>query len=149
MKHDKLFESYVTELREIIEAAEDWWDALIAAESERTQGRDSAEAALRERWPFGPTSHPWVIATYRKYYLLCEQLNKDSERTEPEEKPIGVSEDDWGTEDEEEEEGEGQGPVNPRDFLVDWLSGGETEDLYEVMLHMVFVPIGIKDGECV
>ncbi|MCK5527685.1 MAG: hypothetical protein KAJ05_11095 [Candidatus Latescibacteria bacterium] len=148
MKHDKLFESYVTELREIIEAAEDWWDALIAAESERTQGRDAAEAALRERWPFGATSHPWVIATYRKYYLLCEQLNKDSEKTEPEEEPIEVSEDYWGTEEEEDEE-EGQGPVKPGDFMVDWLSGAETEDLYEVMLYMVFVPIGIKDGECV
>lgn len=145
-KYDKLFELYVTELRKVVDAAKGWWEALIAAESKRTEDRDAAEAALRERWPFGPTSHPWVIATYRKYYLLCEQLNKDSEKTEPEEEPIGASEDDWGTEDEEEE---GQGPVNPGDFMVDWLSGADTEDLYEVMLYMLFVPIGIKDSECV
>lgn len=142
--YSKFFESYITELRQIKKATETCWEALVAAEMKLTQDRSAAEAALRERWPFGPTSHPWVIATFRKYYLLCEQLNKKREESELEKPPVTPSDEDWGIEDEEKE---GGGSVNPRVLMWDWLSGGETEDLYQFMLFLVFVPIGLKDGE--
>lgn len=140
--HDDLFPLYVAELRAAKEAAEHWWVALLAQEAARTQDRTKAEQAVRERWPFGPTSHPWVITVFRKYYLLCEALNRELGEPGfgPEEHP--ASEEHWG---EEREDLEGTGYVSPRDFTLGWLAGEGMEDLEEFTQFMVFVPIGIKN----
>ena len=140
-EHDKLLEAYVAELRQSKAAAEAWWESLVAQEMARQSDRGAAEAAVQRRWPFGPVSHPWVIATYRKYYLECEQLNKKAAKPADGDASPGGS--GWGVEVEAEDEG----PILPRVFVVDLLSGEETGDLYEFILSMKYVPIGMEHGE--
>src|SRR5262245_52024710 len=68
-RYERLFKDYVAEMRRSMNAANEWWDRLQTREIERTRIRKKAMAQLEERWPFGPASHPFVLATYRKYFL--------------------------------------------------------------------------------
>jgi hypothetical protein len=95
--------------------------------------------APEDLWPMGPASHPWVIATYRTYFFRCAELNRRHRRgaqvarTTPREEDWGVGDGDvtadW---------------IEPKTFVLDLLAGGDTHDLYEFLLSLVFVPIGIK-----
>jgi hypothetical protein len=141
--HDQLFKSYVDALRGDKSRAEGWWQTLLEAETSGTGDRDAAERNLRQRWPFGPASHPWVIATYRRCFLECDRINRSVDAS-PE--PVSQSADEgWGT----NEPSRDDGPITPRVLLVDLLSGGPNEDLYKFILPLVFVPIGQKNGEFV
>jgi hypothetical protein len=143
-RFEDLFEAYVAELRGSMTTAEAWWQQLIDDESVRQKA--TAELTPAERWPFGPGSHPWVIATYRKYYFLCKQLNEELAReaqvTTRDEETEGL----WGSESEEQKPTR---EVEPKVFVLDLLEGGDTEDLFQFLLSMVFVPIGMKNEESV
>jgi hypothetical protein len=133
---EMLFREYAEELRQSKEFAERWWRALQERESARP-----GPVPLADLWPMGPVSHPRVIATYRKYYFRCVELNAHVRQGVGE--PLGAGapvEDDWGSDDDERI----ADTVEPRTFVLDLLAGGETNDLYEFMLALVFVPIGMK-----
>ncbi len=142
--HDELFDAYVAELREAVEQAERWWNELLAEESSRTFEASSGGSAVRERWPFGVVSHPRIIGVYRKYFLLCDELNRriEAEMEAPDATP--AREEEWGEPSDDDAQ-----IVLPRSFVIDRLEGGENEDLHELMLSMVFNPVGLRDGEFV
>jgi|SRR6185295_2786392 len=134
----QLKNEYARELRDSKAAAELWWKELNQSYSDGQMQTNPVEL-----WPLGPVSHPWVIATYRKYYFLCLELNnKTRESTGA---PFVVEkEEDWGNADEDISIAY---EVEPKVFVLDSLSGGETNDLYEFLLSLVFVPIGLKADE--
>jgi len=139
--HDELFDSYVRELRAAKEASETWWAELVG-EATRPDGDGKlAETLVRERWPFGPSSHPWVIAVFRKYWLACHALNEETGAlaadAEPSDPDAG-----WGA--------DTPAPIStvpPRVFTIERLAAPATEELYDFILSLRFVPIGDKYGE--
>ena len=155
--YQTLFTSYVAELSDAKDSAEAWWNQLIKREARGAGSLEAAEARARERWPFGPTSHPYVIRVYRKYFIACEQLNETtlSQAAAPDAEP---SESDWGTEEGSETESsvpadeqgidEPDGPVDPPLLLFEFLYG-RRQDLAEFMMFLVFAPIGEADNRSV
>jgi hypothetical protein len=138
-EYTELLADYVAALSESKRAAERWWVELNDQYSKNPQG-----AKPQELWPMGPASHPRVIATYRKFFFLCAELNrslKERDRTDSTEKLPDES--DWGVEDI----AKSAEIIEPKIFVLDLLSGGETDDLYEFLLSLVLVPIGIKNDE--
>jgi hypothetical protein len=142
-EHDSLFDAYVSELRSARELAETWWSALEAAE--RARGGDDVAVRLARRWPFGPASHPWVIAVYRKYWLACDDLNQRLVEAAPSRRARPVAEADWGRDDDEPEISQ----VPPRTLVVEQLEREGLADLHELVLMLPFVPIGQKHQELV
>lgn len=142
MTHDDLLASYAAELRGAKNAAEAWWAELVAEAMPADGDAKRAEAIVRERWPFGPASHPWVIAVFRKYWLACHSLNEENAALADSDSEPADPDEGWGE--------DSQSPtttVPPRVFAIERLSGGDTEDLYDFILSLLFVPIGEKDGE--
>lgn len=139
---EELRVAYAAELRESKDAAEHWWNDL----NERYKAEAGSEKP-EDLWPMGAASHPWVIATYRKYFFLCVELNrKVRERSSPiASRNEAASEQDWGTDDIEPD----VDTIEPKLFVLTQLLGGETHDLYEFLLSLVFVPIGLKADELV
>ncbi len=136
LEFEMLLREYAEELRQSKEFAERWWRALHARES-----TSPGPVPVAELWPMGPASHPRVIATYRKYYFRCVELNIRVKHGAVE--PLGagaISEEDWGSDDDEHI----ADTVEPKTFVLDLLAGGDTHDLYEFLLALVFVPIGMK-----
>jgi hypothetical protein len=145
-----LFEQYVDELSKAKKATTAWWRRLISAESAQGLSPQQAEERVRERWPMGPTGHPRVLATYRKFFIACEQLNnavsaeykkklqeEDAQEIggwgveDPDRAQSAESSDDWGEE----------SIIDPPRFLVEMLVG-RRDDLAEFMMFLVFSPIG-------
>src|SRR5450432_4609363 len=98
-------------MRECKQMAEQWWREL----GER-HARNSEAAEPKELWPMGPPSHPWVIATFRKYYFLCAELNRKIESELQQRPAVGVMPDEsqWGRDEEEEAR---DGPIDPMVFV--------------------------------
>jgi len=158
-RYQKLFDDYVDEMRESMGTAKKWWKKLQHAETKRLGSSKEADAELRERWPFGPASHPVVLATYRKYFLSCEELNREIEaledaeedEEEDEDEDEEETEDSWGEEDEEEEEDEDdfgaeENPIPAWNLLIDRLVGRD-DDLSDFLSGMVYAPIGLVDED--
>jgi hypothetical protein len=163
-EYEELFVHYVAELRQAIARSDKWWQGLQQKERARATSEDEAMLTLERRWPFGPSTHPWVLGVYRKYYLLVEELNaRASGDPGPPESP--PTEEDWGDEgssttlhgatDKAETDdiatqlllvGEDSPfyeahTVRPRTFLVDALYG-RADDLAESMTWIILTPIG-------
>lgn len=137
----ELFQQYVGELQHVYDRALSWWAALIQAEDRHDAS--IGERAVEERWPCGPVSHPLVIAVFRKYFLLCCELNdeliKADVNNEDVDKDIG-NEGYWGSlEKEEEEEVLFQ---EPRFVLMERLEQ-EYPELGLFVNGLVFSPIGV------
>jgi len=146
-RHEALFAQYVAELEEVKGLAEAWWQAVLSELTARMGDPGAAERELRARWPFGPTSHPWVIAVFRKFYLQCDALNREIEEARGDgDEAAPAQEEEWGR---EEEERESEQRVPPWVFLADQLGAEGKEDLYNFVLSMVLVPVGMKNGELV
>jgi hypothetical protein len=64
---EEIQRAYLAELRGIAPEIQGWWSGLLA--------RDGEEAVWL-RWPTGPSSHPRVLAIFRKYYFRIEELNR-------------------------------------------------------------------------
>lgn len=163
--YDKLFDEYVEELRKAKGVAEAWWDDLLAAETQKAGGDPVAgEAAVRNRWPVGPASHPVVIAVIRKYYLACFEMNEqggspvtgrraadddggydpaveDEEEPDPD-APGGDADE---SEEEEDDEDDYVDEVYPNLFVADWLLDDPTQDLAEFVEVLTYWPIGLDE----
>lgn len=132
-----LFEDYVVELRDSKKRAETWFRELVKAHDKNPNAPDP-----KRLWPMGAASHPWVIATVRKFWFLCIELDAGERRSVAND---GPAEPDWG---QEESAGEVEyGPILPKVFIYDLLSGEETGDLYNFLQFLCFVPIGVKNEE--
>jgi len=141
-EHDRLFQQYVQELRQSMALALDWWNEVIADETLKSE--EGAEMRVARRWPFGAASHPYVIATYRKYFLECERLNDDIRRrvssiSSGSSSPLD-REEDWGITDPMDALDHAV-PVSGWVLLIDRLRGSHNE-LARFMSHFVFQPIG-------
>ena len=139
---ENLRKAYAAELRESKDAAERWWKELTESFARKPDGPKPEDL-----WPMGPVSHPWVIATYRKYFFQCVELNTKTLRSGAEISNNRVaSEEDWGSEDDASSTAD---TIEPKVFVLDLLSGGDTHDLYEFLLSLVLIPIGLKADELV
>ena len=78
----------------------------MAQETELARSAEGAERSIRPRWPMMASSHPYVIAVYRKYYLQIEQINEETFKKWNAKDEIGGGQEeaDWGVTDEDEEE---------------------------------------------
>jgi hypothetical protein len=132
--------AYVAEMRESKQMAEAWWRGL-----QDSYTQESGALTLRELWPMGPASHPWVIGTFRKYYFECADLNKKIEESQKASNlPHPGEELSWGWQQRTQNS---EGPIDPKVFVLDLLSGRDTQDLYEFLQFLVFIPIGVKNQE--
>jgi hypothetical protein len=148
-----LFDNYVAELHIAKDLATKWWDDLLIAETDRTGSPEEAERVVTTRWPYGAASHPYVIATFRKYYIACEQLNDEIQRraTSAVAAPEVESEADWGSETEASEDDDlwnDDDPIRPDIVLIEALSGRDDE-LSEFMELYVFASLGEIDNRTV
>jgi hypothetical protein len=144
-EYDQLFASYVVELRDSMARALAWWEEMITREAVHVGSIDEAMSNIRRRWPFGPASHPYVIATYRKYFLACELLN-EHRRNNAGQNAINcvdsqVDNDGWGIDDVLDAPGDVAGPMHGWILLVDRLRGSHN-DLAEFLNGLVLQPIG-------
>jgi len=155
-RYKLLFDDYVTELDRARTFTEAWWQRLLDQELAGGHTPEQAEEAVRRRWPMGPTSHPRVLAVYRRFYIACEGLNEEvmaaqARRTREAEERGHAG---WGVEDPpdaaaSDDDGWGdEWQVDPPGLLVDALFG-RRDDLGEFMARMVFAPIGEEDGRSV
>ena len=137
----ELFREYVADLTAAKDHAETWWAALLEAEAQRLGDRASAEETLNQRWPLGPTSHPRVVAVYRKYYRACSAISNALDA-------VAAARDEH--EDEIEEDDDPFSTVSTGTFLIDYLCD-ESDALGEFLLHkwcsfrskhMPYSPIG-------
>lgn len=156
--HHRLFLEYVAELRLAQMHALTWWQDLARREAASVGDAQAAEQRIQRRWPFGPTSHPIVLAVYRKYFIACERLN-ESIQMQASPTQGASSEDDWGVEDLNELAGgddvdreaafwNSLGPVDPPVFLVELLYGRQ-DDLGDFLAYLVYSPIGERDNRSV
>ena len=159
-RYQLLFEQYVQELQVARSAVLLWWEGLLRANVEQAGSLLVAEENIRIRWPFGPTSHPHVIAVYRKYYLACEELNRRIDAEAALRSPLDPqeSESDWGVEDKSSTSGEESGGeesgdedwgeeefIDPPTFLFEMLEG-RNDELAEFMTYFVYPCIGEENG---
>lgn len=146
--YQQLFEDYVAEMRGAQAVAVAWWDGLLAREM--APGIDAAQADERvsERWPMGAVSHPFVIATFRKWALRCQALNDAADSAaEADDEPQDDDDPDDGWGDEEDDDADLdladlEAPVEPRELLVEMLPG-RADDLAQFLADFVFVPLGL------
>ena len=152
-RHQALFAHYVESLSLAKAAAEQWWAALLAAETQQLGSPEAAQQAVLERWPFGPTSHPYVIAVYRECFIACERINAAIEAgVAASPPPYEAQEDDWGAPAEapvaEDNFWQEESPISPNVLLVDMLAGGHPE-LEAFISFLVFPAIGEEDERSV
>jgi hypothetical protein len=142
--HEQLFEEYVAELRIAMSRALDWWNSLVSEQG--AAGHKDALTQLTVRWPFGPSSHPYVVATYRKYFLACEQLNEAIRKAAATGKTVRFEDADeetwWGNENSPAAETSGEGSISPWVLLIDRLRGSHN-DLARFMSGFVFQPVAV------
>jgi len=149
-RYQILFENYVTDLNTARSAALQWWQRVLENENQKTTSIQISEENLRKRWPFGPASHPYIIAIYRKYYLACVELNNQIELEQssaPEQPELNNLESDWGEIEDEVYEltddevwGE-EWVIDPPTLLFEMLED-KYDDLREFMTYFVFPCIG-------
>ncbi|AZO16728.1 MULTISPECIES: hypothetical protein [unclassified Mesorhizobium] len=137
----KIQDSYIAELRAAIPDVKKWWKAQLKKNEEKSYpGGLTVDFATR--WPTELGAHPRLIAIFRKYFLLAEELNLELEeqgRKYVEDEPGEL----WGR----DVPPPTREQVIPIDLLVNDLED-ENDDLYEVMETMFFIPIGVgKDGD--
>jgi len=151
----ELFTRYVAELHVAKDLATKWWDDLLMAEAIRTGSPEEAERVVTSRWPYGAASHPYVIATFRKYYIACEQVNEELQKraaAAPVENAAADDEADWGTDTEATEDDDDlwndPDPIRPDIVLIEALSGRDDE-LAEFMEMYLFSCLGEIDNRTV
>jgi hypothetical protein len=152
-EYQRLFRRYVNDLHAAKDAATEWWDNLLARETSERGSREEAEREVARRWPFGPASHPYINAVYRKYFIECEQLNQRMGEGSEGESDEDDSEEDWGVTGDGDAEGEVEdddidGPLDPPVLLLEMLAGRDDE-LADFMAGCVYSPIGEEDGRSV
>lgn len=143
--YGQLFRSYVADLTKAVEEETERLERIRSINRPQFKSDEAFED-----W-FGANFDPVpcqgrVIAVFRKYFLSCEQLNKQMEVTGK-----AFTEEDLETYEYQEGESFLDNPyirnVNPKDFTVGWLTI-ENEELFHIINAMPYYPIGIdEDGE--
>lgn len=126
-RHDKLFCKYADDMKKAKLASETWWKELIVSETKKVGARDIAIEHIKQRWPLGPASHPYVVAVLRKYWLACEELNQEITNL--------------GDDSEDDE------PESPIIFLCDYFFDGKHDKLAAFIAPLNYWPIGTDDSE--
>lgn len=117
--HRRLLEEYLAELRRSAKDAIRWWNGLVEGIRERTGA--SEDRAQRDVWadvPAGPATHAHVLATLRRYWLRCAELNASllpSDRVPPEQLVLG------------------------------WLMELGESELVGMLGHLTYFPVGLDD----
>jgi len=137
-RHEKLYSQYAKDLRVVKVAAERWWRSLLLAVEDKAKDAARAAQAVQLRWPAGAPSHPRVIAVLRKYWIECEELNR---QLMEEDQQHGSKPD----MEEEDEEGEEESPVPAKDFLTEFLLDGKNDKLAEFLFPLTYWPIGREE----
>ena len=140
--YEQLFEHYVDDLRLARVDAQAWWDSMVASERAASRGRYETARVIHTRWPCGPASHPRVIAVFRKYFLMCEEINADIRKSwrERENESEICNDDEWGAESPSDEL---ERIEEPRFILFDRLRTYD-EELGKFAINLVFIPIGMN-----
>jgi len=147
--YKKLLDRYVEELRPATIEVNEWWTRLASETIAKVGTKVAAAAELRRRWPLGPASHPRILAIVRKYYLACDQLNREITRarsSDLQETPTYApaypeTDADTATSDEEDDL-----PMNPVILIGESLFTPETQDLANFVGKLTYWPIGIDEN---
>lgn len=119
-RHRDLFESYLSDLGEVIPEARRVWHRVL--EECRKTAEDETQA-VRQAIAFAPAGAAFdarVVWVIRKYWLACDSLN------------AGVSDDER---------------VSPQVFTLQWLIDVGYRDAVEVLAGMPYWPVGLdSDG---
>ena len=137
--YDTVLRDYVAEMRVAREKALAWWEALLAKEGALAPGQRRG-LPVDLRWPAGPASHPAVIAVYRKYFLLVDELNERGDSPADEAGGGAVdSESSWGEDDEAGQPADTT--IEPRPLLLDNVVKVD-EEVHAFVQMLVFNPVG-------
>jgi hypothetical protein len=122
--YQTLFGDYVADLTKAQQEAEAWLDGLVRGiERREKKDRKAALLEVRQDAPTAPASHESVLATCRRYWLLCDALNGQH----PPDQRIG-----------------------PEQLTLGWLTEAGHRDLAELLGLLTYVPVGLDaDGRWV
>jgi len=116
--HRELFERYCAELAGAVREASDNWNGELhgwAAEEGRTP--DQAKETMWKTYPAGPAAFPPFVALVRRYWLACDELNRQV--------PVEQA-------------------VRPEQFMLGWLNDESShEELVAVLACMPYWPMGM------
>lgn len=146
-RHERLLEKYAAELAAARQFAIEWWANLHERELQHRGSPDAAAAAVKERWPDGPASHPRVIAVVRKYWLACQSLNEVIARERAGRAGFAPQEPDYVLAPGEpvatvEEEPTDEQEVYPHIFVLEWLMDDEMQELGDFLGTVSYWPVG-------
>lgn len=147
--HETLLKNYVAELASAHARAMTWWEALLKAALQRTGSAALARQEVRGRWPDGPASHPCVLAVVRKYWLLCDALNREHESAERVRESENVTfvlrpdEDPYAGEAGYDAQERPITHVDCHVFMLEWLLDDENEALGAFLSSLSYWPIGV------
>lgn len=125
---------WLTEIRQEFATILIWWQEL-----QQRLDHDGRPTS-RLHWPAGPASHPRVIAIYRKYYFLLNDLNVRRALALDAEDMGPAEEEDWGN-DEVEGPDDVSGPLAPNLMLLEMMES-YAPDLWEHFRLFVYTPVG-------
>ena len=116
MAYTVLFEQYRVALREAVAAALAVWQQELAGVAQESRSQKHAIREIWIRFPAGPASDPRLVALIRRYWLLCDGLNREqtTERM-----------------------------VTPEMFLLGWLVEEREMQLVSVLAGMPYWPMGL------
>lgn len=119
LEHQQLFEDYVRRLDWAVGLAVPWWNSLVRNRMAHGDTEREAIRASYEMRPAGPASRPEVVWVVRSFWLACEDVNKQLERSRR---------------------------VPSEVFLLEWLRTSERELPVSVLSAMPYWPIGLDEA---
>ena len=118
--HRELSDRYVRDMRQAMRGADAWWHAMVTTQMQGGLDRSAAERAVRRRYPIGRCVNRGVIATLRRYWLACEEINKLSLAS-----------------------GNDDGYMRPEYFVLGVWVDSPFSDLAEFISHLPYWPLGM------
>jgi hypothetical protein len=120
-QHKRLFQEYLPALQRSRQKAEDRWNGLVRGLIERTgKTRERAIRDVQASKPAARAAHAELIATVRRYWLACAQLND----VVPEQRRVA-----------------------PEDFILTWLAEVPAVECIETLTEFTYFPVGLtKEG---
>jgi hypothetical protein len=131
--------NYIEELRAVAPEVERWWQSSIARNVMKGHPKGKS-LDFDTRWPAGKSSHPRLLAVFRKYFLQAEAINATL-YYEAQDKGGSIDEGSWGVETQQPTREQ----VLPIELLVEDIED-EAPDLFEFVEGLVFIPIGDDDS---
>jgi hypothetical protein len=122
--HKRLFKEYLPALQRSTQVAEERWNGLVEGLMERTGvTRERALRDIRATSRAGPGEESEFIATVRRYWLKCAEVND----TVPE-----------------------QQRVPPEEFILKWPAEAGATGCLTILAQLTYLPVGLnKEGRWV